>query len=355
MDPVLLVTAHVPPDRVAPFAALHARVGIEVLRFGGRTHHATADAPLPELPFRVSDVTQREVFRRCARSRRAVIAGSAGRLALPAAWAGARRARVPFVFWTALWRHPRTLAHLLSWPLLAALHRRADAVATYGPHVSAHARRQGARRVVEAPQPVDVAFWSAPPTADERRAPYQVAFVGRADPEKGLHVLLAAWGSLDFRAPDAALLIVGGGRPEPDAPTAGAPIFALGGRSPEEVRNFLGASDVLVVPSLPTRSWIEPWGLVVNEGMLQDTTIIASDAVGAAAGGLVRGGETGRVVPAGDAAALARVLRELAEDPQQRRRLAARGAQEARRLTPEAWADGMQQALMLAGVDEGRC
>ena len=38
-----------------------------------------------------------------------------GRLALPAAWAGARRARVPVILWTSLWAHPRSPAHALSY------------------------------------------------------------------------------------------------------------------------------------------------------------------------------------------------------------------------------------------------
>ena len=74
---------------------------------------------------------------------RAVVCGTAGRRALPAAYLGARRARVPFVLWSALWHEPRTPAHLAARPLMRHIHRRADAVVTYGPHVSAHARRLG--------------------------------------------------------------------------------------------------------------------------------------------------------------------------------------------------------------------
>ena len=53
------------------------------------------------------------------------------------------------------------------------------------------------------------------------------------------------------------------------------------------------------MPSVPTRTFREPWGLVVNEAMHQRTPVIATDAVGAAAGGLVRDGRNGLVVPAG--------------------------------------------------------
>jgi glycosyltransferase involved in cell wall biosynthesis len=81
------------------------------------------------------------------------------------------------------------------------------------------------------------------------------------------------------------------------------------------------ASDVLVLPSIATRTFREPWGLVVNEAMNRGLAVIATDAVGAAAGGLVRDGHNGLIVPAGDSAALAGSLMHLAEnDGRQRRR-----------------------------------
>jgi glycosyltransferase involved in cell wall biosynthesis len=354
--PVLLVTGHAPPDRVGAFAALHAREGIEVAMFGGRTRHASAgDGPCPaELPFPARRVTQRAVHGLAASGRyRAVICGTGGHVALPAAWAGARRARVPFVLWASLWGHPRTAAHALSWLPLRALYRDADAVATYGPHVSAYVRARGARNVVEAPQGIDVGFWSAPATANERRAPYQTMFVGRPAREKGAQVLLAAWRESGLGVPDAALVLVGGGRPRSRALAAsaarpGAPAYLIGRLSPPHLRNFYAAADVVVVPSLPTRTFREPWGLVVNEAMCQGAAIIASNAVGAAAGGLVRDGETGVVVPAGDEAALAAALRRLQADPGQRARLADAGREAARAYTWEAWAAGMSRALLLA-------
>ncbi len=82
------------------------------------------------------------------------------------------------------------------------------------------------------------------------------------------------------------------------------------------LRNFYAAADVLVVPSIPTRTFREPWGLVVNEAFNQQLPVIASDAVGAAAGGLVRDHENGLVVPAADPAALASAMRALTADPE---------------------------------------
>ena len=93
----------------------------------------------------------------------------------------------------------------------------------------------------------------------------------------------------------------------------------------------------------------ETWGLVVNEAMLQETCVIATDAVGAAAGGLVRDGETGLVVPAGDPAALAAAIDALAADPGRRAALGAAGAQAARGYDFEACAAGVSSALASVG------
>ena len=57
-----------------------------------------------------------------------------------------------------------------------------------------------------------------------------------------------------------------------------------------------------MIPSVPTPTFREPWGLVVNEAMNRGLAVIASDAVGAAAGGLVRDGENGLIVRAGRSA-----------------------------------------------------
>jgi glycosyltransferase involved in cell wall biosynthesis len=298
----------------------------------------------------VREVPERAVHALAASGRyRAVICGTGGRVALPAAWRGARRARIPFVLWASLWAHPRSVAHALSSLPLRAIYRDADAIATYGSHVSAYVRARGATRVVEAPQAVDVPFWSAPGDLDERRAPFQVLFAGRPIREKGLQVLLRAWKLSGLETPQAALVLVGGDHPRSPVPAASAVVVA-GARPPRDVRNFLASSDVVVVPSLPTRTFREPWGLIVNEAMCQSTTVITSDAVGAAAGGLVRNGHTGVVVPAGDAEALAGALRRMASDAPERTRLGAAGKVAAAGFTYDAWAAGMSRALGLAGV-----
>jgi glycosyltransferase involved in cell wall biosynthesis len=122
-------------------------------------------------------------------------------------------------------------------------------------------------------------------------------------------------------------------------------IVAVGARSPKEVRNFYARADVVLIPSLASRRFREPWGLVANEAMNQHTPIIATDAVGAAAGGLVRHERNGLVVPAGDEAALAAAIRRLHDDRDLRLRLGEAGARDVAAYTYEAWAGGFSAAL----------
>jgi glycosyltransferase involved in cell wall biosynthesis len=296
-------------------------------------------------------VPQRAVGRLAASGRyRAVIAGLSGRVALPAAYAGARRAGVPFVLWATIWAHPRTAAHALSYLPLRHLYRHADAIATYGPHVSEYVRAKGAPGpVFEAPQSVDDAFWSAHIADPERLAPFQAMFAGRLAREKGLQVLLKAWRASALSAPSTALVLVGGGPFRARAVATGAVTLA-GPADPHRVRNFYAGSDVVIVPSVPTRDFREPWGLVVNEAFDQGVPVIASDAVGAAAGGLVQHERTGLVVPAGDVDALAQAIRRVHDDPGLRARLGAAAREAVRAYGHGAWAAGMARALAAVGA-----
>ena len=79
--------------------------------------------------------------------------------------------------------------------------------------------------------------------------------------------------------------------------------------------------------------------------MNQGTPVIATDAVGAAAGGLVRHERNGLVVPAGNVRALANAIRRIHDDPALRARLGAAAREDVRAYTFDAWATGMAAAL----------
>lgn len=359
MKPVLFVTGHAPAYREGAFAHLHAREDVEFALFGGRLKHGGARAD--ERPrFAPRRVREQDVYGLASSGRyRAVVASTAGRVALPAAWAGARRAGVPLILWASLWAHPRTPAHALSYLAMRRLYRSADAVVTYGPHVSAYVSAHGARNVHVAPQAVENSFWgsaeTAPPSTERWPADARVKFLfaGRPAREKGLGALTEAWTCSGLGAPTAALVLVGVGSTPPWVPAGGA--VCLDPVPPVELRNLYAAADVLVLPSISTRTFREPWGLVVNEAMNQGLAIIATDAVGAAAGGLVRDGRNGIVVRAGDTGALARALRRLAHDDELRLRLGKAGRQDVRSYTQQAWAAGFSRALASVSLSRERC
>jgi glycosyltransferase involved in cell wall biosynthesis len=366
MKPVLFVTGHAPAYRVGAFTRLHEREDIEVALFGGRSMHG-GGAFDGELPFPHRHLRPRELATLAASGHyRAVICPTGGRVALGATWAGTRRARVPLILWASLWAHPRSAAHALSYLPLRRLYRAADAVVTYGPHVSAYVRARGAHNVHVAPQSVDNDFWSAPATAPPSdpawpdQAGAKFLFAGRPAREKGLRVLIEAWRAAGLEPPAAALVLVGVGSCSPWIPGGDAAgqerdgVLCLDPVPPVELRNLYAASEVLILPSIPTRTFREPWGLVVNEAMNRGLAVIASDAVGAAAGGLVRDGDNGLVVPAGDSAALANAIGRLAADAPLRARLGHKGASDVRSFSHDAWAEGFSEALTTLGLSRER-
>jgi glycosyltransferase involved in cell wall biosynthesis len=347
--PVLFVTNHAPQFRVGAFRALHERENVVFALIGGDVRHGGGAGTRDDLPFPAIGPSEKAIARLAASGRfRAVVAGLSGKVALPAAYAGARAAKVPFVLWATIWRHPRTPAHALSYLPLTHIYRHADAIATYGPHVTRYVRSKGARQpVIDAPQAVDTHFWGQSADAPTRHAPFQAMFAGRIEREKGASVLLQAWRASGLPARDGALLMCGDGPIRARAAAAGA--LTPGPLPPDDLRNSYAGSDVVVVPSLPTRDFLEPWGLVVNEAFHQGVPVIATDAVGAAAGGLVEHERTGLIVPAGDAPALAHALRRLHDDPPFRARLAGNAHAAVAPYTQAAWAEAMSRTLREAG------
>ena len=191
--PVLFVTNHAPPDRAGAFAALHEREGVELALFGGRSHHATARARGPRRA-----ASPRRPARRPRAGRRAGATAPSwrdrpGRVALPAAYLGARRARVPFVLWA---RSGRTRARRRTRraPAAAPPLPPRGAVVTYGPHVTRlRAAARGARRSPSAPQAVDNAFWAHAGRRDAARGRSRRCSSGATRPRRASTCCVEAW------------------------------------------------------------------------------------------------------------------------------------------------------------------
>ena len=161
----------------------------------------------------------------------------------------------------------------------------------------------------------------------ERHPGPTVLFVGRLRYYKGLDVLIEAAAAFE------ATVLIGGRGPEEArlqrlarlSPAADRIRF-LGNIAPSDLPPLLAAADVFVLPATQ-RS--EAFGLCQVEAMAAGTPVISTE-LGTGTSEVNRDGETGLVVPAGDASELARAVRQLLADGALRERLGAEARQRVR-------------------------
>jgi len=278
-------------------------------------------------------------------------AGFTGRLA-------ARIARVPLVIHQPhghifyAYYGPRTTAFYVGLEQLAA--RWTDVMVTLTERGTEEHLARGIGRpaqYVTVPSGVPTAaLRAAAPTREEARARLGLAFedfvvaaLGRFVPVKGFDLLVTALPRLAQSAPRARLLLIGDG-PEREKLAALATHLAVGDRvtvtgATRDVGAYLAAADVFAAPSR-------------NEGMgraLVEAMALGLPVVGAAVGGIpavVTDGVCGRLVPAGDAGALAEALAEFADDDALRAKLGAAAVERA-----EAFSTAVADSGMLALYD----
>ena len=359
---IALLTTYITPYRAPLFQRLAARHRVEVLCYGGGERYVPAwlsdlDAQLQSAPFPARRLDGTREALSLGRRYQAVVAPFAGGAILPTAYAGAKRYRHPFILWASVWVQPRSAAHTLARPAIRHIYRHADAVLAYGEHVRRFVAgirgRDGDVFVV--PQAVESELFgrtvaSAEIDAFRRRhalpsGPLAV-YAGRLVPAKGIDVLLEAWVGLGA---EATLVVIGDG---PLAAHVGRVARArfLGPLARAELPVAYAAAELAIVPSVPTPRFVEPWGLVCNEAMHQKRAVIATDAVGAAAGGLVRDGDTGLVVPSGDPVALREAIERLLADEGLRERVAGAGKDAVAAYNYDAMVAAFDRALAAAGV-----
>ncbi len=202
--------------------------------------------------------------------------------------------------------------------------------------VSAMARRVQVEHLggdaTEVPNGVDVARFAHGPRlpgrpASGRAGEYTVGFLGRFDEtRKGMPVLLEAVRELARTRPGLRLLVVGRGdeaalRRQVGPELAGR-IDLLGAVDEPTKAAALRSMDVYCAPNLGGESF----GMVLLEAMAAGTPVVASDMEAFRA---VVGDGAGRLVPTGDAGALADVLGELLDDPDARAELSRAGRERA--------------------------
>jgi glycosyltransferase involved in cell wall biosynthesis len=171
---------------------------------------------------------------------------------------------------------------------------------------------------------IDVPVWSdrARRLQSEERDDDEVVVLSAARlvPEKGLDLLVRAVA----RSGDERLrLVLAGAGPEAErlarlAEELHVRLRIDGDLAEDELARAYAGADVFALLSRH-----EPWGVVVNEAAASGLPLVLSDTVGAAHD-LLRDGENGYLVAAGDVEKTAAALKRLAADPDLRRRLGER-------------------------------
>ncbi len=146
-----------------------------------------------------------------------------------------------------------------------------------------------------------------PPASD----PLTIGTIARLEPKKGIDVLLRAFASLVGNGVRAVLLIVGDGgwaaEYEAYVHEAGLVDHVIFAGYQPDVVPFLARMDVFVLPSLS-----EGLPLVILEAMAMGVPVVATQVGGVPS--VVKEGETGLLVPPGDAVALAKALCRMVND-----------------------------------------
>ena len=215
-----------------------------------------------------------------------------------------------------MWFHPQTTFHRLSRPVTEALYRDVPAIVVYGEHVKRvllEVPGVDSEKIFVAGQAVDASrFAGVQPSSNGRPV---VFFIGQFEERKGIDDLLAAFEKV--ADPSAELRLVGNGSLEEHIRrrvNASSRVTIVGHVPQDDLPAELESATCLVLPSVTTRETNEPWGLVVNEAMHAGLPVVATDAVGAAVGGLVRDGQNGYVVPERNPGRLGDAIQRLVGD-----------------------------------------
>jgi glycosyltransferase involved in cell wall biosynthesis len=223
-------------------------------------------------------------------------------------------------------------------PILRWTLRRAAALTAITDDCRLHALRAGAppERVEVVLNGADLRRFSPEPDGSvpamrEKFGRRMVFACRQLFPRKGIRFLIRAVATLKPRYPDMTLVLAGDGfeRNELEGLArelgiAEATTF-LGWVTNSDLPAYYRAAAVSVIPSLE-----EGFGIPAAEAMGCEVPVVASDA-----GGLpevVEDGVTGRVVPRGDAGALASAIDELLADDELRARMGRAGRERALRL-----------------------
>lgn len=259
-----------------------------------------------------------------------------GKFALPITFLIAKLRKKPFILWTGIWMRLQTKAHRLIFPLTRFIYHHSNAIVVYGEHVKSYLESEGIspERIFVAAHAVDNAFFNREIPSEKKekllgdlnidKTAKIILYLGRLEQIKGLKYLITAFSKI--KSENAFLVFAGTGSQEEELKKVveelriSSKVRFVGYVPQEKASIYYSLSWVLVLPSVTMPYGKETWGLVVNEAFNQGIPVIATEAVGAAAGGLVQDNVNGFIVNERDSEALMKSLGSILEDSELRRK-----------------------------------
>lgn len=280
-----------------------------------------------------------------------------GKFNLPFSYILSRLFKKKFILWTGMWEHPQKLIHQISFPFTKYIYKNADAIVVYGEHVKSYLVSLGvpSDKVFIGWQTVDNEKFNKKVTLSDKKEiekNYKYNFnkkvvlcVSRLVEEKGISYLIKAMNNME----NVELLIIGNG-PLKDslidlAEQNNVDLKLINYVKNTDVYKFIGLSNIFVLPSISTKTFKEPWGLVINEVMNQGTPIITTNAVGAAVGGLLENEKNALIVEEKNEHQLKVGLQRLLQDSSLSKTLEINSKKDIEKWTYPRMANGFIEAI----------
>ncbi len=266
----------------------------------------------------------------------------------------------PIILWTGFWNHPQTFFHKITFPVIKYFYKHSDAVVGYGTHVRDYLVSIGVdkNKIFVAQNTADNELYNKKVSEAEKTELLQkldlenkkiVLFVGRLQEEKGVDVLLESF-NCKLQIDNCKLIVIGRGPEEKTLKNYCEEnnlknVVFLNYVANADLYKYYNIADLVAVPSITTREFKEPWGLVVNEAMNQNCVVIASDAVGAAMGGLIENEKTGFIVPEKNSEKLAEVISKVLENEELKNKISTAAREKINGWTYDKMAQGFFDAV----------
>ncbi len=376
-----LITNFCPFYRIKLFKILAKKINAKFFFFSDASEknweslNSVNDDGLPVVPLLTPGMSKTQLLSKLWKQLRAddydvYIQGISGRLIVPLTFISAKLRKKPFIVWTGFWNHPNTFFHRLTFPIVKYIYRNSDAVVTYGTHVRDYIISLGVdeKKIFIAQNTADNELYNKEVSTDEKKELIKslnaenqkiILFVGRLSNEKGINFLLQAAEILNLKSPSPnfqfpisnfKIIIIGRGDEKENLENYCKKnninnVLFLDYVANDQLYKYYNIADVVAVPSITTPVFKEPWGLIVNEAMNQGAIVIASDAVGAAMGGLIKNGDNGIIVPEKNAEKLAEAIEKVLSDDEYQNKLSLSAKNTIKNWTYDKMAQGFIDAV----------